>query len=85
MLEVDRIYHSDAFEMFPQIDSGSIDLAVCDGPYGVTTNQWDRISNIRHYVIYELEPQIVVELKRRNDSLTEAETRSLTSVFRKIG
>jgi DNA modification methylase len=49
MLEVNRIYHADAFEMFPQIDDGSIDLAVCDGPYGITTNKWDRISNIQEF------------------------------------
>jgi site-specific DNA-methyltransferase (adenine-specific)/adenine-specific DNA-methyltransferase len=49
MLEVDRIYHADAFEMFPQIDDGSIDLVVCDGPYGVTTNEWDRISNVQEF------------------------------------
>lgn len=49
MLKFDRIYHADAFEMFPQIDDGSIDLIVCDGPYGVTTNKWDRISNIQEF------------------------------------
>jgi len=49
MLELDRIYHADAFEMFLQIDDGSIDLVVCDGPYGVTNNKWDRISNIQEF------------------------------------
>lgn len=49
MLELDRIYHADAFEMFPQIDDGSIDLIVCDGPYGITANKWDRISNIQEF------------------------------------
>lgn len=49
MLELDRIYHADAFEMFPQIDDGSVDLIICDGPYGVTANKWDRISNIQEF------------------------------------
>ncbi|MCP9448046.1 MAG: site-specific DNA-methyltransferase [Nitrospira sp.] len=49
MLELDRIYHADTFEMLPQIDDGSIDLVVCDGPYGVTANKWDRISNIQEF------------------------------------
>ncbi len=49
MLEYDRIYHADAFDMLPKIDDGSIDLVVCDGPYGVTTNHWDRISNIQEF------------------------------------
>jgi DNA modification methylase len=49
MLEVDRLYHADAFELFPQLDDGSIDLVICDGPYGVTANEWDRISNIQEF------------------------------------
>lgn len=49
MLELDQIYHADAFDMFPLIDDGSVDLVVCDGPYGVTTNKWDRISDIQDY------------------------------------
>jgi len=49
MLEIDKIYHADAFEMFPSIDNESVDLIVCDGPYGVTTNKWDRISDIQEF------------------------------------
>ena len=49
MLDCDRIYHTDAFEMFPNIDDGSVDLVVCDGPYGVTTNHWDRIRSIQDF------------------------------------
>ena len=49
MLRIDRIYHADAFEMFSHIDEESIDLIVCDGPYGVTTNKWDRINNIQEF------------------------------------
>ena len=48
-LDIDKIYHADAFDMFPQIEDGSIDLVICDGPYGVTTNQWDKISNIQEF------------------------------------
>lgn len=49
MIELDKIYNTDAFEMFPKIDDGSIDLVVCDGPYGVTVNKWDRIGNIQEF------------------------------------
>jgi len=49
MLERNRIYHGDAFELLSEIDAGSIDLVVCDGPYGVTTNQWDRVRNIQEF------------------------------------
>ena len=49
MLELDRIYQGDAFDLLPQIDDGSVDLIICDGPYGITTNKWDRIDNIQEY------------------------------------
>lgn len=49
MLEVDRIYHADAFDMLPQVDDESVDLVICDGPYGVTNNKWDRITNIQEF------------------------------------
>ncbi len=49
MIEQDKIYHADAFDLLPKIDDGSIDLVVCDGPYGVTTNKWDRIGNIQEF------------------------------------
>lgn len=49
MIEQDRIYHADAFDLLPKIDDESVDLVICDGPYGVTTNQWDRISNIQEF------------------------------------
>ena len=49
MLDVDRIYHADAFDLFPRIDDGSLDLIVCDGPYGVTANKWDKIADIQAF------------------------------------
>ncbi|MFA7235561.1 MAG: DNA methyltransferase [Phycisphaeraceae bacterium] len=48
-MEQDKIYHADAFDLLPEIDDDSIDLVVCDGPYGVTTNQWDRLSNVQEF------------------------------------
>ena len=49
MLTLDRIYHADAFDMFPQIDDESLDLIICDGPYGVTANKWDRVGDIQAF------------------------------------
>jgi DNA modification methylase len=49
MIEQDRIYHADTFDLLPKIDDESVDLVVCDGPYGVTTNQWDRITSIQEF------------------------------------
>ena len=49
MLDVDRIYHADAFDLLPQIDNESLDLIICDGPYGVTANKWDRVGDIQAF------------------------------------
>ena len=49
MLEVDRIYHADAFDLLPQIDDESVDLIICDGPYGVTGNHWDKVNSIQEF------------------------------------
>lgn len=49
MLERNHIYHANTFEMLPQVAAESVDLIVCDGPYGVTPNEWDRVKNIQEY------------------------------------
>lgn len=49
MLQANQIYCADAFEMFDHVDDDSIDLIVCDGPYGVTTNEWDRVGDIQSF------------------------------------
>jgi len=48
-MEINKVYNGDFFELIKQIDDESIDLIVCDGPYGVTNQEWDRISNIQEY------------------------------------
>lgn len=49
MLKVNSIYQGDCFELIKDIDDNSIDLIVCDGPYGVTNFNWDKITNIQEY------------------------------------
>ena len=49
MLEVNKVHHGDMFDLVPQIDNDSIDLIVCDGPYGVTDQEWDRVGSIQEY------------------------------------
>lgn len=42
-METDKIYHGDCLELMPQIESGSIDMILCDLPYGTTQCKWDII------------------------------------------
>lgn len=49
MLELDKIYQGDAFDLLPQVKDGTVDLVICDGPYGVTANRWDRVGNVQEF------------------------------------
>ena len=49
MLDLDKIYHGDAFDLLPEVPDGTVDLVICDGPYGVTANQWDRVGNVQEF------------------------------------
>ena len=44
-----RIFCGDVFELIPSLCDESVDLIVCDGPYGVTTNDWDKVADIQEY------------------------------------
>ena len=44
-----QIIGGDAFELFPKIKDDSVDLIVCDGPFGVTDQKWDKISDIQQF------------------------------------
>ncbi len=40
---LNKIIHGDCLEVMPQIPSGSIDMILCDLPYGTTACKWDTI------------------------------------------
>jgi DNA modification methylase len=48
-MKQNEIYLGDTLELIKYIDSDSVDLIVCDGPYGVTANSWDKVSDIQTY------------------------------------
>ena len=48
-LQLNMIHLGDALQLLNEVEDESIDLIVCDGPYGVTYNDWDQISNIQAY------------------------------------
>jgi site-specific DNA-methyltransferase (adenine-specific) len=43
MLELNKIYLGDCLGLMPQIQDQSIDMVLCDLPYGTTKNNWDSI------------------------------------------
>ena len=48
-LQRNTIHLGDALQLLNEVEDHSVDLLVCDGPYGVTDNAWDRIPNIQAY------------------------------------
>lgn len=42
-----QLYHDDCFNIFPQIDDKSIDLVLCDMPYGTTPCKWDSVLDLQ--------------------------------------
>ena len=43
MLELNKVYHGDCLEVMKDIPDGSIDMILCDLPYGMTACKWDSI------------------------------------------
>ena len=41
MVELDTIYNEDCLEGMKRIPTGSVDMILCDLPYGTTDNAWD--------------------------------------------
>ena len=46
-MKTNKIYKGDTFKLLEDVENDSIDLIICDGPYGVTVNKWDRIQDIQ--------------------------------------
>lgn len=49
MLSINTIHLGNTFSLLNEVDDNSVDLIVCDGPYGVTQNDWDRIGSIQEF------------------------------------
>lgn len=45
-MKTNKIYHGNALELLDQIPDASIPLIISDGPYGVTSNEWDKFANL---------------------------------------
>jgi DNA modification methylase len=40
---INQIINADCFDIFPQIPTGSVDMILCDLPFGTTQSPWDSI------------------------------------------
>ncbi len=62
MLKRNQVYCGNFFAFLEEIENESVDLIICDGPYGVTQNDWDRISSIQEFNL-DLIKQFSLKLK----------------------
>lgn len=51
-MQRNHIHQGDALALIHQLANESIDLIVCDGPYGVTENEWDRVGDIQQFNLH---------------------------------
>ena len=52
---LNKVHLYNTFEFIPELPNMSVDLIVCDGPYGVSNNSWDRMKSIQEYNLSLLE------------------------------
>ena len=46
---IGKILQGDALSLMRDLPAESFDLVVCDGPYAVTTHDWDNVRDIQHF------------------------------------
>ena len=52
---LDKVHLCDTFDFVQRMPDNSVNLIVCDGPYGVSDNEWDKIDSIQEYNLSLLE------------------------------
>ena len=58
-LEINKIYNEDCLIGMQKIKDNSIDMVLCDLPYGTTRNKWDSIIPLNDYIEIEIKNKIV--------------------------
>lgn len=46
---IGKILQSDALSFMRELPGELFDLVICDGPYAVTTHEWDNVRDIQHF------------------------------------
>lgn len=56
MIKINSTIHGDCLEVMKDIDDHSIDMILCDLPYGVTACHWDSIIPLNHHIFINKKP-----------------------------
>ena len=57
-LEINKIYNEDCLIGMERIKDKSIDMILCDLPYGTTQNKWDSVILLNDYIEVEIKGKI---------------------------
>jgi len=57
-LEINKIYNEDCLVGMKKIKDKSIDMILCDLPYGTTQNKWDSVIPLNDYIEIEIKNRI---------------------------
>lgn len=49
MIETNKVYCMDAFELLKQLPDNSVNLVLTDPPYGITSNEWDNEFSLEEF------------------------------------
>lgn len=58
-LKLNKVYNEDCLEGMKKINDKSIDMILCDLPYGTTQNKWDCIIPLNDYIEVQVKNQTV--------------------------
>lgn len=58
-LEINKVYNEDCLEGMKKIKDKSIDMILCDLPYGTTKNKWDCVIPLEDYIEIKIKNKIV--------------------------
>jgi site-specific DNA-methyltransferase (adenine-specific) len=70
-----KLYHDDCFNVFPTLEDKSIDLVLCDMPYGTTACKWDTVIDLE--IMWEHLKRIVKD----NTAIVLTSSQPFTSVL----
>ncbi len=85
------VLQADSLQMLPLLPESCVDLIICDGPYGVTTFEWDRVGSIQQFNLLLiqhfariLKPGGVLYLFGKHDALDFIDYRPYLQLNRRI-
>ena len=61
-MKLNKFYQGDCFDLIKKLANKSVDLVISDGPYGITSHEWDKVNNIQEYN-FKLMQEIYPKLK----------------------